>query len=94
MLATFHKTSPVTAVLTDSRAMVAKTKDGRAVALLPLDWISWTAAYEKALIGVETRAKAELGVTKFEVRVTGKVSPAAKAEMVKRGWTVTESAAS
>ena len=91
MLAAFHKTSPVVAILPDSRAMIAKTKDGRAVALLPLDWLSWTAAYEKALGSVEARAKQELGVAKFELRLTGKVSPTAKAEMVKRGWTVVES---
>jgi len=91
MLAAFHKTTPVTAVLTDSRAMVAKTKDGRAVALLPLDWLSWTAAYEQALTTVETRAKKELGATKLELRLTGKMSPTAKAETVKHGWTVVES---
>jgi len=91
MLAAFHKTSPVTAILTDSRAMVAKTKDGRAVALLPLDWISWTAAFEKAVDGVEARAKQELAVTKLELRLTGKMSPSAKAELTRRGWTVAES---
>jgi hypothetical protein len=90
LLAAFHKTSPVAAILTDSRAMVAKTKDGRAVALLPLDWLSWTAAFEQALTAVETRAKQELGASKLELRLTGKVSPVAKAELVKRGWTVVE----
>ena len=58
MLARFHKTAPVAAVLPDSRALVAKTKDGRAVVLLPVDWVSWTEAYEKALGEVEKRAKA------------------------------------
>lgn len=94
MLAAFHKTSPVAAILADSRAMVAKTKDGRAVALLPLDWISWTEAFEKAVTSVETRAKQELGATKLEMRLTGKISPAARAELTKRGWTITEGAAS
>ena len=90
MLAAFHKTAPVAAILSDSRAMVAKTKDGRAVALLPLDWLSWTAAFEQALTAVETRAKQELSSTKLELRLTGRVSPVAKAELVKRGWTVVE----
>jgi len=94
MLAAFHKASPVTAILTDSRAMVAKTKDGRAVALLPLDWLSWTAALEKALDSLETRAKQELGATKLEMRLTGKVSADAKAELTRRGWTVTEGVSS
>lgn len=90
MLAAFHKTTPVAGVLPDSRAMVAKTKDGRAVVLLPLDWLSWTAAFEQALTAVETRAKQELSATKLEMRLTGQVSPVAKAELVKRGWTVVE----
>ncbi len=90
MLAAFHKTAPVAAILPDSRALVAKTKDGRAVVLLPLDWLSWTAAFEQALTAVETRAKLELSATKLEMRLTGKVSPAAKAELVKRGWTLVE----
>jgi hypothetical protein len=90
MLARFHKTTPVAAVLPDSRALVAKTKDGRAVVLLPVDWVRWTEAYEKALVDVEKRAKAELGATKLELRVTGTTSAVAKKEMAARGWTVVE----
>jgi len=90
MLAAFHKTAPVAAILSDSRAMVAKTKDGRAVALLPLDWLSWTAAFEQALGAVDTRAQHELPGPKFLLRLTGKVSPVAKAELARRGWTVVE----
>ena len=90
MLARFHKTAPVTAVLPDSRALVAKTKDGRAVAMVPVDWVQWTAAYEKALGEVEKRAKAELGATKLELRMTGTMSAVAKQEMAARGWSVVE----
>ena len=90
MLARFHKTAPVVAVLPDSRALVAKTKDGKAVVMLPVDWVSWTEAYEKALGEVEKRAKAELGATKLELRMTGTMSAVAKKEMATRGWTVVE----
>jgi hypothetical protein len=90
MLARLHKQAPVAAVLTDSRALVAKTKDGRAVVLLPVDWVQWTAAFDKALTEVERRAKAELGATKLELRMTGTMSAVAKKEMAARGWTVTE----
>ena len=82
--------APVAAVLPDSRALVAKTKDGRAVVLLPVDWVQWTAAYDKALTEVEKRAKAEMGATKLEMRMTGRMSEVAKKEMAARGWTVTE----
>jgi hypothetical protein len=90
MMARFHKTAPVVAVLPDSRALVAKTKDARAVVMLPVDWVRWTEAYEKALGEVETRAKAELGATKLEMRMTGTMSAVAKKEMATRGWTVVE----
>jgi hypothetical protein len=90
MLARFHKTAPVAAVLSDSRALVAKTKDGRAVVLLPVDWVRWTEAFDKALTEVERRAKQELGATKLEMRMTGTMSTVAKKEMAARGWTVTE----
>jgi hypothetical protein len=90
MLARFHKTAPVVAVLPDSRALVAKTKDGKAVVMLPVDWVSWTEAYEKALGEVEKRAKAELGATKLELRMTGTMSAGAKKEMAARGWSVVE----
>jgi hypothetical protein len=90
MLARLHKSTPVAAVLTDSRALVAKTKDGRAVVLLPVDWVRWTEAFDKALTEVERRAKAELGATKLEMRMTGTMSAVAKKEMAARGWTVTE----
>ena len=90
MLARFHKTAPVVALLPDSRALVAKTRDGRAVVMLPVDWVRWTEAYEKALGEVETRAKAELGATKLEMRMTGTMSAVAKKEMAGRGWTVVE----
>ena len=36
--------------------------------MLPVDWVRWTEAYEKALAEVEKRAKEELGATKLEMR--------------------------
>jgi hypothetical protein len=90
MLSRFHEKSPVAAVLSDSRALVAKTKDGRAVVLLPVDWVRWTAAYEKALAEVEKRARAEMGATTLELHMTGTMSAVAKKEMAARGWTLTQ----
>ena len=90
MLARFHKTAPVVAVLPDSRVLVAKTKDARAVVMLPVDWVRWSEAYEKSLSEVEKRAKAELDATKLELRMTGTMSAGAKKEMAARGWTVAE----
>lgn len=90
MLARFHKATPVVSILPDSRALVAKAKDGRAIVFLPVDWVRWTEAYEKALGEVESRAKAELGASRLEMRMTGTMSAVAKKEMAGRGWTVVE----
>jgi hypothetical protein len=90
MLERFHKTTSVEAILTDSRAIIAKANNGRAIVLVPVDWIAWTAEYEKALVEVEKRAKEELHATKLELRITGSMSEVAKKEMAARGWTVVE----
>jgi hypothetical protein len=90
MLARFHKATPVSRLLSDSRALVAKTRDGRAVVLLPVDWVRWTAAFETSLGEIERRAKEELGATAFEMRLTGTMSAVAKGEMKARKWTVVE----
>ncbi len=90
MLARFHKLTPVAAVLPDSRALVAKTKDGRAVILLPVDWVRWTKAYDQALAQITRRAKAELGASGLELRTTGALSAVARQETSARGWKVVE----
>jgi len=90
MLEQAHAKVGVTQVLDDSRAMVAKTKDGRAVVLLPVDWVRWTEAFDKASAEVARRAKAELGASKIELHTTGRVSDTAKKELAARGFTVVE----
>jgi hypothetical protein len=90
MLSKFNEQARVAAVLTDSRALVAKAKDGRAVVLLPVDWVRWTAAFEKALAEIETRARQELGSSGLELRMTGTMSAAAKKEVTARGFKLTE----
>lgn len=92
MLQQFHAQSPVVQLLSDSRALVAKTGDGRAVALVPVDWVEWTAAFEKALNEVTERARKELAASKLELRLTGRVSAEAKKQAVARGWSVVENA--
>ncbi len=90
MLERFHAKTPVVELLPDSRALVAKTKDGRAAVLLPVDWVPWTAAFEKAATLVSQRAKAELGTTKLELQLAGTASATAKKELAARGFTVVE----
>ncbi len=90
MLARFHKATPVVAILPDSRALVAKTKDSRAVILLPVDWVRWAKPYDEALAQITRRAKAELGASGLELRTTGALSAVARQETSARGWKVVE----
>lgn len=88
MLQQWHAREPVTAVLTDSRALVAKGPGGRARALLPLDWVSRTTATHAALSEIGARARQELGVTQLEIILTGRASDRAVGEFAELGWTV------
>jgi hypothetical protein len=90
MMQRFHAKSPVVALLPDSRALVAKTQDGRAAVLLPVDWIRWTAAFEKSTAEVQQRAKAELGAAKLELHIAGTATPTAKKELAARGVALVE----
>jgi hypothetical protein len=90
MLQRFHAKSPVVELLPDSRALVAKTKDGRAVVLLPVDSVRWTEPLDKAQALVADRAKKELGATKLELHLTGTASATAKKELAARGFSVVE----
>jgi hypothetical protein len=93
MLQALHAASPVSAVLTDSRAMVATTQAGKGVALLPLDYVAWTANVQKAGTEIAERTKKELGAKTLEMRMTGKASARAKKELEGLGWTVQEGVA-
>ena len=90
LLAGLHKTQPVSAILEDSRAMIAKTAGGRALAMLPFDYLRWTERLAKAALEIAARARQELGATALEVDVTGTASAAAKAALEKAGWKVKE----
>jgi hypothetical protein len=90
MLRALHAASPVGGLLGDSRVAVAKAKDGRAVALAPIDWVQWTEPFAKAATGVAAQAKQELGAAKVEVRLKGKASALAKKEAAALGMTLVE----
>jgi hypothetical protein len=91
MLAQFHETTPVTAVLKDSRAMVART-GARAVALLPFDYVYWTERLATTSREIAGRARQELGARRLEMRISGASTAAAKAGLRAAGWSVTDGA--
>jgi hypothetical protein len=88
-LAGMNKAEPVSALLSDSRAIVAKVGT-RAVALLPVDWVRWTEEIQRVTSEFAARAKPELGATALEMRITGTATEAAKARLRSEGWTVKE----
>jgi hypothetical protein len=90
LLQRFHAKTPVIAILPDSRAVVAKTKQGHAVILLAVDYIRWSESFEKTLQEIRERAKSELGVSKVEIHMTGFASDGAKQQLKALGVTLVE----
>jgi hypothetical protein len=89
MLKALHAERPVTAILPDSRAMVAAAAGG-AVVLLPVDWVRWTAPFEKAAAEIAARTRAELGTSRLELHMTGRMSEVARQRLSALGWSITE----
>jgi hypothetical protein len=77
-----------TVVLPDSRALVTATASGHVRALLPLDWVGWTADTRVAMEELTRRARDELRGTRLEAVVTGAVSERARRELMAMGWVV------
>jgi hypothetical protein len=92
MLARLHQSTPVTSILKDSRAMVARTGT-RAVALLPFDRVHWTESLDKSSREIAVRARQELGAARLEMRIGGTSTAAAKAGLRAAGWAVTDGVA-
>jgi hypothetical protein len=86
MLQQLHATAPVTAILTDSRALVAMTRGGQAVALLPLDWLRETRTAAATMQELAARAKAELGATSLRLHTEAHVTERATAAFASAGW--------
>lgn len=89
MLQRQHGEAAVSSVLTDSRAMVAAS-GGRAVALLPLDYLAWTEPVAKATAEIAERARKELGAKELQMQLTGQVSTRARKELQGLGWALKE----
>jgi len=90
MLQKLHAESPVEAILTDTRIMIAKTKDGRAIALLPGDYLPWTEKLAHGSKELGERVRAELGAKSAQIWIQGGVSPRARQELKTLGWGVRE----
>ena len=89
MLALLHSQAAVQQILTDSRAMVAAF-GGRALALLPLDYLAWTEPVSESATEIAERAKKELGTSGLEMRLTGQASSRARTGLEGIGWSLKE----
>ena len=69
MLKLLHGQAPVEKVLTDSRALIGLS-GGRAVALLPLDYVAWTERVAEVSTEMAARAREELGAKGLLMRLT------------------------
>lgn len=88
MLAAQHARQPVSAVMTDSRALVAVSRDGTASALLPLDWIGDTESTRRAVREIGARARQELRATRLEIVTPAQLSESARRDVASQGWAV------
>ncbi len=74
--------------VTNSRALVARNQSENDTAvLLPLDWVRWTAATDRALRLIAT-VRGELKATRLQMVLTGLTSPRAGREIAAQGWTI------
>jgi hypothetical protein len=69
---------------------VLQTSNGRIIAIFPLDYIAWTAAFAQKEAAVSAALKQTPGVTGKELWITGKVDSAARRALEARGWKVEE----
>ncbi len=86
MLLELHAKTPVKAILTDSRALVAVTAAGEGVMLLPVDWLRETTSAVATMTEAAARTKTELGATSLRLETTATITPRAKAAFDRAGW--------
>jgi hypothetical protein len=82
LLAREHESTPLKEIL--GGKPIAMTKKGRAIATMPLDYVTWS---ERA---ASFAGRDDLVANKPLVMVTGRLSKTARAEMEKLGWDVKE----
>jgi len=87
----YHETrGPITSLTVVPPLVVAQTKSGTAVIPFALDYGVWTANADRLSQKLKTSYRAPGFNSRFELWVTGTVSPKAKQELEKRGFTVME----
>ncbi len=66
------------------------TRDGRIMAILPIDALSWTRETAAGFTAVSRERRRAAPNARGELRITGTATPLAKRELKEQGWTVVE----
>ena len=95
MYAAYHRTiEPVDSFVSIGEISTARTKSGKIVFNVPLDYLIWTKNMA-AVASIITQNVARMeGISGREIWVTGTMSPLARESISKMGWTVHDQAQS
>lgn len=91
LLADYHTRVRRLARFVSARAIpISITADGRALALFPMDVLSWSerAANAVASITADLRHRRDVSLSGAEFRIAGEITPAARRELEQLGWFV------
>ena len=89
----YHETQgPITGITMIEALTVAQTRSGAAMIPFALDYGVWTANADRLSQHLKTNYRAAGFNGKFELWVTGTLSPTAKQELQARGFSVVENA--
>jgi len=87
LLAGHHRSvAPLANLLVRNGVAIANVADGRLVAAISADYLSWNAA------AAELATRADLRAEQRTLLISGKASPRARQEFERAGWSLTESA--
>ena len=70
----------------------ARTKDGKIVFNVPLDYLLWTHGMSRAVSIITQRVNSLKGIKEKHIWITGGMSPLARSNIEKMGWTIQERA--
>jgi hypothetical protein len=89
MLAGFHeKVQPLQSLSAAGNVVAARTRDGKVVIAVPVDYIVWTDSVANGASTATTQLQATAATAPRELWVGGGLSPGARKELEARGWKV------
>jgi len=94
MLAGFHeRVQPLQSLTAAGNVIAARTRDGKVVVAVPVDYIVWTNSVANGASTATAQLQASAGSAARELWVGGGLTPVARKEYEARGWKVFDKAA-